>query len=276
MKTSEICTNDAVQLFYRKTAPPILNALNWCARHVGLSIFLLLVIGMALRIGYRGMIDRMERDEIVYIQLSETISSANGNSSGQYLPLLIHVGTLLNQLGINVESGLRCFNFFCSFLWLVCMYLLGKIVFNSCRVGLLCLALTVFNPYTIRLAGQIMREPLYLLFFTGVMLCAVKIVRGDNIVPYSALAGILTTAGIWSRHEGCELLFIIPLACGFHYVWAKRSARLPQRRQLVFGIVCYLLCLGIAGTALLIYQPRLIIRWQQKFNVSYNKIFTAK
>lgn len=254
----------------------MLKILTWSGRHISLSILLLLIIGMALRITYREMLDRLERDEIIYIQLTEIASAANGNASERYLPLLIHVGVMLNKIGINVESGLRCFNFFCSFLWLVCMYLLGQAVFNSSKAGLLCLALVVFNPYTIRLAGQIMREPLYLLFFTGVMLCAVKIVRGTNIISCSTVAGILTIGGAWSRFEGCELLFIIPLGYCFHYVWAKRSTRLPQRRQLVFGIICYLLVLGVAGTALLIYQPRLVVRWQQKFNINYNKIFPVR
>lgn len=174
----------------------------------------------------------------------------------EMLRALIYAGYVIDRLGGDVEQGLRCFNFACSFLWLCVMYMLGKIVFSSRKAGLVCLFLAAFNPYTIRMAGQVMREPLYLLVFSAGLVCAVQIVRGINMVRYAALLGSLTVLGVWSRVEGVEILILMFLAVVFRSIYILRSKEPGQWNRLVTGILLYLLTLGLLVTVLYLIYPQ--------------------
>ncbi len=244
--------------------------MDWCGRYVGLTVFLLLLVGTGLRLGYQGMVERSERDESFYITKAEKWEDLSEDDPTRY-PLLVHVGLLIDRLGFDVESGLRCFNLCCSGLWLYMMYQLGKAVFSSKNIGLICLALAVFNPYTIRIGAAVLREPLYLLVFSCGLFCATQIVRGVGILRYAALLGLLTILGLWSRAEGAEMQILMPLAVVFRAIamWDAKIKRPGGKLRLAGGILLYLLTLGAAGVALYSFCPRYfsVLRWWITFGL---------
>lgn len=251
-----IWKNSVAQFLYRKTEKPILSIMDWCGKHVRVTVLILLVIGMGLRVGYRGMVDRPERDEVTYIHMIEDFINVNSNTKQNLQPALIYVGSALHYLGMDVVSGLRCFNLICSLLWLLMMYLVGKAIFSSSNAGLACLTVAVFNPYTIRISGQIMREPLYLLILSVCLFCAIQLIRNNKMFFCSIGLGLLSVLGLVSRHEGLELLVIMPLAVIFSGFYAFRTGRLKQKYiELISCLAIYLIVLSTLFTTLYITYP---------------------
>lgn len=246
------------------TEKPILRSIDWCGHHIGVTVFLLLVVGMGLRLAYRGMVERPERDEISYIAMVEEVAASGEEAEPGMQRALIYAGLTISRLGFDVELGLRCFNLTCSFLWLVMMYFLGKAVFSSPEAGLVCLALAACNPYMIRMGGLIMREPLYLLVFSSGLFCAIQIVRGIDIGGYAILLGVLTVLGVWSRYEGIELLILIPVAVIFRIIYILRDKLPGQWSRLVAGILLYLLSLGVSFAILYLIWPGTMKVLEQK------------
>lgn len=270
---SFIWKNPVAQFLYRKTEKPILSIMDWGGKHVGITVLILLVIGMGLRVGYRGMVDRPERDEVTYIHMIEDFVDVNNNTRQNLQPALIYVGSALHYLGIDIVSGLRCFNLICSLLWLFMMYLLGKAIFASAKAGLACLLLATFNPYTIRIAGQIMREPLYLLLFSFCLFCAIQLIRHKKIFLHSILLSILSVLGLVSRYEGVELLFVMPLAVIFSGFYAFHTGHLKQKYiELIGCLAIYLILLSTLFTTLHITHPEFGENIKDKFLQHYKNI----
>lgn len=270
---SFIWKNPIARFFYNKTEKPILSIMDWCGKHVGITVLILLVIGMGLRIGYRGMVDRPERDEVTYVNIIERFVDPNVDINQDLQPALIYVGGALHYIGWDVILGLRCFNMMCSLLWLFVMYFLGKTIFNSSKAGLACLTITVFNPYTIRIAGQIMREPLYLLIISVCLLCAVQLILGNKMLFNSILLGFLTVLGIISRYEGLELLFIMPVAAIFYGLSIFRPHTQKQKYiKIISCLALYLTILITSLTVLYIIYPGYEETIKDKFLQNYNNI----
>ncbi|MDD3228949.1 MAG: hypothetical protein PHE09_06980 [Oscillospiraceae bacterium] len=243
MRLKNLYQNRLARFIYEKTEKPIIRSVDWCGRHVGLTVIILLLIGMGLRVGYRGMVDRPERDELTYLAMIET-SVLEDHVTPDAQRTLIFVGTSVTKLGGDPEFWLRCFNLSCSLLWLFMIFFLGKTTTSSSLVGLCCLCLATFNPYSIRLSGQVMREPLYLLIFTYSLFCAIEIVRGKRLFLYSALLGPLTILGVWSREEGMELSVLMPLALLFYGINLKRAQKTRQWPRLLSAFLLYAFSLG--------------------------------
>ncbi len=270
---SFIWKNPVARFFYNKTEKPILSIMDWSGKHVGITVLILLLIGMGLRIGYRGMVDRPDRDEITYISIVEDFINVNSNTKQNLQPALIYVGSALHYLGFDIACGLRCFNLICSLLWLFMMYLLGKVIFDSAKAGLACLLVAVFNPYTIRIAGQIMREPLYLLLFSFCLFCAIQLIRYKKIFFHSILLSILSVLGLVSRHEGLELLVVMPLAVIFSGFYAFHTGYLKQKYiELISCMAIYLIVLSTLFTTLYITYPGFGETIKDKFLQNYKNI----
>lgn len=247
--------------------------MDWCGKHVGVTIIVLLVIGIGLRIGYRGMVDRPDRDEITYVNMIENFMDADSNTRQDLQSTLVYVGGVLYYLDWDVVLGLRCFNLICSLFWLFMMYLLGKAIFSSSNAGLVCLTVAVFNPYTIRISGQIMREPLYLLILSVCLFCAIQLIRNNKMFLYSILLGILSVLGLVSRHEGVELLIVMPLAAIFSGFYAFHSGRRKQKYiELIGCFVIYLIVLLTLFTTLHITYPEFGETIKDKFLQHYKNI----
>lgn len=270
---SFIWKNPVAQFLYRKTEKPILSIMGWCGKHVGVTVLILLVIGMGLRIGYRGMVDRLERDEITHIAMVKTFIAAHGDVEPELQKTLIHVGYILHQLNLDVEMGLRCFNLICSCGWLFVMYLLGKTFFNSSKTGLICLALAVFNPYTIRISGQIMREPLYLLILSSCLLCASKVILCHKTILYSILLGVLPVLGILSRYEGIELFMIMPLTVIICGLSIPRANRKRLYLHLAGNFIIYIITLVLSFSVFFMMFPSYEASIETKILWNYRNIF---
>lgn len=258
--------NRFVRWFYHRSSRPLLGFMEWCTRHAGITVLVLLVIGMGLRIGYRFIVDRPERDEITYIACVEKaavsgIESLNDPSQR----LLVYVGVWLQKAGVDSELGLRCFNLTCSFLWLGMIYIIGKNIFLSEKAGICCLILAVFNPYTIRMAGQVLREPLYLLLFTVGFHCSVQIVRGWRMVFFAFLLGAITVLAAWTRIEGAEMLSWLPLALLIYSVGTMHTSGRLRWKPLLCCCAAYLLSLCGMGMVLFSVSPDYAAGFASKF-----------
>ena len=100
-----------------------------------------------------------------------------------------------------------------AMLWVLAMFFLCQDIFDDNKAGLLGMSFAAFNPYSVRMACQILREPLYILLFTLSLWCAVRVIRikGGNLL-YPVIIGILTIFGFYARAEGLEIILFLPLA----------------------------------------------------------------
>lgn len=223
--------------------------------------------------GYRGFVEHPARDEMTYLSWVQKLSKNDISSLPTMHRALIYIGILIENIGFDVELGLRIFNIACALLWLLMMYLLGRTIFASSKAGLICLTLAVFNPYMIQISGQIMREPLYLLVFSAGLFCAVQIVLDVGTLCYASLLAPLTVLGIWSRDEGAEMLLLMIGAMIFRGILIRHdSRRSPAGRRLVAAGVLYLLVLGISATLLLHFCPELTTAFRQNALLVYHRI----
>jgi asparagine N-glycosylation enzyme membrane subunit Stt3 len=208
----------------------------------------LVVIGLGLRLTYWTIRERPPRDEKVYIQTVENINNGDKDwqkKSGYMPPLMPYTASNVCKFGIAPETALHTLNMLYAMLWVLVMFFLCRDVFDNDKAGLLGMTIAAFNPYSIRMACQIMREPLYILLFTLSLWCAVKYIKNRGLNPlYPFLLAAFAVLGFFTRYEGIEIALFLPLAIViiyFQYKWqyAKRCA---------YGLGIYLFTMGfIAG-----------------------------
>ncbi len=255
MKIFDFYRNGEPPRFVRRLERPVVRFADFCGRHRGWTLWLLLILGTALRIGYIGMVDHIGRDERTYVACIEH-AAANGFET---LPpnaqrLMVYSGMWLKKAGVKPVAGMRIFNIASSVLWLVTVFFLGCAVFHSSGAGSVCLALAAFEPVTIRISGMILREPLHLLLFTFALLCAVRIVRGARLRLFCALLGVVSALAAWSRLEGWEMIYWMPLALGF-YVFGNGRRELRARRTALTGALLYLGALSVSWLLIFSASP---------------------
>ncbi len=239
--------------------------MEWCSGHVAVAVIVLLLTGTGLRIGYRFMVERPERDEVQYAAIVDQAAAEGIETLSFHAQrLMIYCGVVLKKAGVESETGLRGVNFSASLLWLVVVFFLGRSFFRSDKAGLIALTLAVFNPYSIRISGQILREPLYLLIFSGGIFCALQILRGKQMIFFSALLGVLTVAGGWARIEGWEMLAWMPLALLFHFLQLRHRRCRVDKKRITAGCITYLCALCAAGSILLSVSPDYAYSLQNK------------
>ncbi|MFA7231183.1 MAG: glycosyltransferase family 39 protein [Victivallaceae bacterium] len=167
------------------------------------------------------MRDRAPRDEQFYIEIVEKINNNDKSWYKEYeLPPLVPLtASVLCHVGFSAENSLRLLNMLYSIIWIGVMFFLCRDVFDSNKAGLFGMAIAAFNPYSARLACQILREPLYLLIFTLCLWCTVLIIKGKcgNFL-YPAIVGVLTVLGFFTRIEGIEIIVFVPLAAVVVYL----------------------------------------------------------
>jgi asparagine N-glycosylation enzyme membrane subunit Stt3 len=100
-----------------------------------------------------------------------------------------------------------------AMLWVWVIFFLCRDIFDSDKAGLLGMALAAFNPYSVRMACQILREPLYILLFTMSLWCTVRLIKSEKVnFFYPAFIGVMTILGFYTRFEGVEIALFVPLA----------------------------------------------------------------
>jgi asparagine N-glycosylation enzyme membrane subunit Stt3 len=185
-------------------------------RQVLFAFLALLIIGLGLRCGYWAMRDRPPRDEKFYIQ---TVNDINNNMPNWFEkndyppPLMQRIAALSCHGGFSAETALHTLNMVYAMLWVWVIFFLCRDVFDSDKAGLLGMALAAFNPYSVRMACQILREPLYILLFTLSLWCTVRLIKSEKVnFFYPAFIGVMTILGFYTRFEGVEIALFIPLA----------------------------------------------------------------
>ena len=247
---------------------------KWCEDHIYFSLGACLIVGAALRIYYRFLVTHNTRDEATYLIWIDKLAERSIDLEPRAHRLLVYVGVCFKRLGWSVEYSLRCFNIIASLAWLIVMYLIGKSIFGTKKAGLACMCLAGCAPYMIRISGQIMREPLYMLFFSSGVLCAIQIVRGRKIRLCAFTLSVLTAFAIWVRDEGFELIILTALAWLFRLVLQLRSKERLQDdlKELFRGAGGYLLGILLATLFFYLVFPELIIAIGQSFSFATRQI----
>ncbi len=243
-------------------------------RQILFAALTLLIIGVGLRCGYWTMRDRPPRDEIFYIQAVENINSNDPAWLEKYNyfgPLMPLAAASVCRFGIAPETALRTLNVVYSSLWLLIMFFLCYEVFSSSAIGLLGMMLAVFNPYSIRMSCQILREPLYLLIFTVSLWLAVRFIKnqGSNLLYPLLLAG-LTVLGFFTRYEGIEISLFLPLAI----IVILMQCKWQRIRICIYGLAVYLFTVGLIVGALINFNNIYMRNANQKA-IEYIKLFSS-
>ncbi len=219
-------------------------------RQVLFAFLALLIIGTGLRCSYWTMRDHPPRDEEFYIQAVENINNHDPAWFKKYdyfSPLMPQIAAAACHSGITAEMALHILNMGYAVLWVGIMFFLCRDVFNDDKAGLLGMALAAFNPYSVRMACQILREPLYILIFTVSLWCAVRVIRGKGVnLFYPVIIGALTMLGIYTRVEGFEITLFLPLAA----IIIILQYKMQYFRLAVTNCIIYFLTVAILASAL--------------------------
>lgn len=233
----------------KKSLVSLLNCLDrdftLSKRQVLFAFLALLIIGLGLRCGYWAMRDRPPRDEKFYIQAVENINSndpACFNKYNHYSPLMPWIASALCRYGFTAETALHILNMGYAMLWVLVMFFLCRDVFDDDKAGLLGMALAAFNPYSVRMACQILREPLYILIFTLSLWIAVRFIKsqGGNPLHPLLLAG-LTMLGFFTRYEGIEISLFLPLSIAVIFIQYKWQ----YIRRCIYSLAIYMFIVGL-------------------------------
>ncbi|MEI8247282.1 MAG: hypothetical protein WCI51_15725 [Lentisphaerota bacterium] len=243
-------------------------------RQVLFAALALLIIGLGLRCGYWTMRDRPPRDEKFYIQTVENINNGDNNwvkKSGYISPLMQQMAAFACRFGISAETALHALNMVYSMLWVLIMFFLCRDVFDNYKVALLGMMLAVFNPYSIRMSSQILREPLYILIFTVSLWLAVKFIKNQGVnLLYPLLLAVLTILGFLTRYEGIEISLFLPLAIiviFMQYKWQRF-------RMCIYGLAVYLFTVGLIIGMLINFNNAYMRNAHQKA-IDYFAMFTG-
>lgn len=220
-------------------------------RQVLFAALALLIIGLGLRCGYWTIRDRPPRDEKFYIQAVEDISSNDPawfNKYNHYSPLMPWMASAACRVGVSAETALHTLNMGYAILWVLVMFFVCRDVFDDDKAGLLGMAFAAFNPYSVRMASQILREPLYILIFTLSLWIAVRFIKsqGSNPLHPLLLAG-LTMLGFFTRYEGIEISLFLPLAIAVIFIQHKWQ----YIRKCIYSLAIYMFIVGLMTGLLL-------------------------
>ncbi len=222
-------------------------------KQVLLGVLLLLIATFGLRFGYSLMLDRQPSDARIYIQTVVNIKNNDPDwfeKSSYYSPLMPWIAGKVCGLGIEPETSLVMLNLIYGMIWVLVMFFLCRAVFDSDKIGLLGMAFAAFNPYSARMASQILREPLYILFFTLSIWCAVRYVKRPGNWLYPAMLGLLPLLGFCCRFEGLEIALFFPLAL---LVILMRD-KMRSIKKCFVGLVIYLIIFGTGLSVILFYS----------------------
>lgn len=244
------------------------------SRHqVFFAVLALLIIGLGLRCDYWMMRDRPPRDERFYIQAVENINNGDKDwvkKSGYVPPLMQQIAAFVCRLGVSAETALHTLNMLYAMVWVLAMFFLCRDVFGNNKAGLLGMAIASFNPYTIRMSSQILREPLYLLIFTLSLWCALRFIKSKKYNIYPAILGLLTVLGFLTRYEGIEISLFMLLAVIIIFMQYKWQ----RIRMCIYGLAAYLFTVGVIIGALINFDNAYICNTNQKA-IEYYKLFTG-
>lgn len=244
------------------------------SRHqVFFAVMALLIIGLGLRLTYWTIRERPPRDEKVYIQTVEKINTGDQDwikKSGYIPPLMPYIASNVCNLGVSPETALHTLNMIYAMLWVLVMFFLCRDVFDDDKAGLLGMTFAAFNPYSVRMACQILREPLYMLLFTLALWCAVKVIRNHSVnLLYPALLGMLTVLGFYARIEGAEIVLFLPLAI----VIILLRHKWQYFRRCLNNLAIYLFMLGLIVALLIKFDNSYMCNFNHKA-CGYFKLFT--
>lgn len=248
------------------------------SRHqVFFAVVALLIIGLGLRCGYWAMRDRPPRDEKFYIQAVENINKKDSTSFEKheyYIQLMPWIASALCRFGISAETALRSLNLFYATLWVLIMFFLCRDVFGDSNVGLLGLAFAAFNPYSVRMASQILREPLYILLFTLSLWCAVRIIRSKGVnMFYPASLGVLSVLSVHTRIEGFEIMLFLPLAVIVLFVQYRKNIL----KRCIYSCIVYVFSLTVLTMGIMFtHSGSDYILGINKKTVGYYNTFTTE
>jgi len=187
--------------------------------------------------------------------------------SGTLMPIL---AANVSKLGIKPETALHMLNMGYAMLWVLVMFFLCRDVFDDDKAGLLGMSLAAFNPYSVRLSSQILREPLYILIFTLSLWCALRFIENKKYYLYPAMLGMLTILGFFVRYEGIEISLFLPLAIFVIFIQYK----MQYVRVCVYSFAAYLLSVGLLVGALVNFNNSYMCNASQKA-VGYFELFTG-
>jgi 4-amino-4-deoxy-L-arabinose transferase-like glycosyltransferase len=241
-------------------------------RQLILAALIIFLAGFGLRYSYLLLRERPPRDEQFYIQTVEkmTENDDSRNRDYEFGPLMPAIAVSLVKLGFEPATALRTLNMVYSMLWILVMFFLCRDVFGNNKAGLLGMAIASFNPYTIRMSSQILREPLYLLIFTLSLWCALRFIKSKKYNIYPAILGLLTVLGFLTRYEGIEISLFMLLAVIIIFMQYKWQ----RIRMCIYGLAAYLFTVGVIIGALINFDNAYICNTNQKA-IEYYKLFTG-
>ena len=173
---------------------------------------ILFISALAVRILFFCMRDRLHRDAYRYIDVARDLVAANWNwhdpqivESLNFPPLLLILNGLMVEIGFSPLVGGGIISILFGALLPLGVYALARQLLQEQRYAVIAALLTIFHPGCVDVSATVMRDPLYLFFFTSALALGINIARTGKSVVWYFLYGIICGLALLSRKEAVEL-----------------------------------------------------------------------
>lgn len=169
----------------------------------------LTALGFAVRVWLIAYHQEIEVDGAFYAALAKKISTGNAYFSLRLPPITSYAIAIAAPFCAGYEEAGRWVSVVAGTAALPLLYLLVRLFFSP-AVGLIALALAVFEPTLWQYSSAVMSEPAYLFFFLLGLLVSVAVFRKQTALTAVA-AGMTWGLAYLTRHEGLNYLVLLLL-----------------------------------------------------------------
>lgn len=214
------------------------------------SLGIFFVLALAVRISYYCFRDRLHRDAYNYIDFARDLVASGWDWSkaefAEYMefpPLMTILHGAMIEMGFSPKVGGAAVCIFFGALLPLGVYILARQLFRERLYAEIAALIAILHPRFVDVSATVLRDPLYLTFFTFTLALGVYIAKNGRSVWWWSLYGLLAGLSSISRKEGLELI-AIALLWLVAEIFFRRE--LPLGKRLLRAVWGGCLILGVA------------------------------
>ena len=209
-------------------------------------LLLILLAAVCLRLGRALISDPVTKDSVLYVEMAEewaVLGAGNAFDRNPRIPPL-YIGLMAagEWLGLGAEITGLLVAVLAGALLPLAVFFLARRLFTEMRPALLAAVLAAMHPMLMRNSAEIMRDSLFLVWFTAALALAATGMMSFRWRAWCwwGLAGLAAALAALTRDEGGELLLIVA-AWGAVEAWRGDGDFLPRLRRVAAGGAVFVL-----------------------------------
>lgn len=173
---------------------------------------LILILALGLRLGRCLLVNRIDKDSVIYIQMAE-----DGVQKGikytfdrnSRIPPLYVSGMLIGEwIGLGAENSGWLISVVAGALLAFAVFLMARCVFRENNLALIAAFLAAIHPCLVRISAEIMRDSLFV-SLVAFALAFVFMAADTGELWKWCFAGLFSALATLTRNEGIEIVFVV-------------------------------------------------------------------